>query len=154
MDADMPPWLRRAEERLQSGTAKVATTTTTSAKVGTANVTVATKLAQITVPSERESSRATEVTPPSSPTPTPAPAPARRTGASELSRSPVALGLGAKGGVAEAAAVRAPSRLGMVVAGAGVALAVLGMIMTLAGDAEAAEAAGPTAAEAAMSLSA
>ena len=153
MDADMPPWLRRAEERLQSGTAKAGT-----AKAGTATTTaskVATKLAQVTAPSERDSSRAIEVTPPSSPAPTPAPAPARRTGASELSRSPVALGLGAKGGVAEAAAVRAPSRLGMVVAGAGVALAVLGMIMTLVGDAEAAGAAGPTAAEAAaMSLSA
>ena len=150
----MPPWLRRAEERLQSGTAKAGT-----AKAGTATTTaskVATKLAQVTAPSERDSSRAIEVTPPSSPTPTPAPAPAAlRTGATELSRSPVALGLGAKGGVAEAAAVRAPSRLGMVVAGAGVALAVLGMIMTLVGDAEAAGAAGPTAAEAAaMSLSA
>ena len=148
----MPPWLRRAEERLQSGTAKAGTakvaTTTTASKV-------ATKLAQVTAPSERDSSRAIEVTPPSSPTPTPAPAPAAlRTGATELGRSPVALGLGAKGGVAEAAAVRAPSRLGMVVAGAGVALAVLGMMMTLVGDAEAAGAAGPIAGAAALAQSA
>ena len=131
MDADMPPWLRRAEERLQSGAAKVTN-----------------KLAQVTAPSSRESSRATEVTPPSSPaapagTPTPAPPPAPRAGATEHGRSPVSLGLGAKGGVAQVATVKAPTRLGMVVAGAGVALAVLGMMMSLAGDAEAA---GPMAA--------
>ena len=129
MDADMPPWLRRAEERLQSGTGGVARVTST--------------LAQLTAPSSRESARATEVTPPRSPaapagTPTPAPAPAPRTGATEHGGSPVRLGLGAKGGVAQVAAVQAPTRLGMVAAGAGVALAVLGVMMSLAGDAEAA----------------
>ena len=70
--------------------------------------------------------------------PTPAPAPAPRTGATEHGGSPVRLGLGAKGGVAQVAAVQAPTRLGMVAAGAGVALAVLGVMMSLAGDAEAA----------------